>query len=87
MKHIDTFLKLSPKAAARINKHAEASIAAANCRLPMIVPPVKWTRGMTDGGAYLTAFSPMSLFKTRNRSLLKQLREVEHPEFSSLKPL
>ncbi|HAS6216043.1 TPA: DNA-directed RNA polymerase [Vibrio vulnificus] len=81
MKHIDTFLKLSPKAAARINKHAEASIAAANCRLPMIVPPVKWTRGMTDGGAYLTAFSPMSLFKTRNRSLLKQLREVEHPEF------
>ncbi|HCM1516453.1 DNA-directed RNA polymerase [Vibrio parahaemolyticus] len=81
MKKMDTFLKLSPVAASRINNHAEASIAAANCRLPMVVPPTRWERGMTDGGAYLTSFSPLSLFKTRNRKLLKQLREVDHPEF------
>ncbi|EJG2230104.1 MULTISPECIES: DNA-directed RNA polymerase [Vibrio] len=81
MKRIDTFLKLSPKAAERINKHAEAAIATANCRLPMVVPPVEWKMGMTDGGAYLTSYSPLSLFKTRNRELLKQLREVKSPEF------
>ncbi|HHJ3208864.1 TPA: DNA-directed RNA polymerase [Vibrio parahaemolyticus] len=81
MKTFDTFLKLSPAAAARINNKAEAIINAASCRLPMIVKPVEWKRGMTDGGAYLTSHSPLSLFKTHNRELLKELRENKHPEF------
>ncbi|KAB0285439.1 DNA-directed RNA polymerase [Vibrio fortis] len=80
-KKMDTFLKLTPAAAARINNQAEASIAAATCRLPMVTKPVTWTRGMTDGGAYLTSYSPLSLFKTRNRDLLDELRGTEHPEF------
>ena len=81
MRKLDTFLKLSPTAAAVINDRSESIIAAASCRLPMVVPPVKWERGMTDGGGFLTSFSPLSLFKTRNRSLLKEYRELDNPDF------